>query len=128
VRGVRGTHRDPRDRFKKKPKDADGRGRDRREMRDQSARPIAATVRHARESSGKAAVDEGPPRDRESFTKRPWDPKAAAYRDASGKRPLDTQGTAARSRRLGKPPWTPKGPRAIASHLPSVPGTRKAAA
>src|SRR6478736_167723 len=49
-----GTHRDPRDRFKKKPKDADGRGRDRRDdraMRDQSARPDRR---------------DGPPRDGES--------------------------------------------------------------
>ncbi len=65
-----GTHRDPRDRFKKKPKDADGRGRDRRDdraMRDQSARPDRR---------------DGPPRDR----------------DELGQAAVDTEGATARPR------------------------------
>src|SRR4029079_6320162 len=79
-----GTHRDPRDRFKKKPKDADRRGRDRRD----------ATPRDRENPDKPAWAPKGPPRDRESFAKRPWDQKGPPRdRDAAAKRP-----------------WTPKGP------------------
>jgi len=111
-----GTHRDPRDRFKKKPKDADGRGRDRRddrEMRDQSARPDRRDgPPRDRESSGKPPwTPKGPPRDREAFAKRPWDPKGPPRdRDASAKRPWTPKGPPRDREAFAKRPWDPKGP------------------
>ena len=102
-----GAHRDPRDRFKKKPKDGDRRGR------DQSARPDRRDgPPRDRESSGKPPWSpKGPPRDRDASGKPPWTPKGPPRdRDAAGKRPWTPKGPPRDRDAQGKPPWTPKGP------------------
>src|SRR6478736_405255 len=102
-----GAHRDPRDRFKKKPKDGDRRGR------DQSARPDRRDgPPRDRESPGKPPWSpKGPPRDRDASGKPPWTPKGPPRdRDAAGKRPWTPKGPPRDRDASGKRPWTPKGP------------------